>query len=1774
MADGQVFRIEIPVEVTSKADTGQLRQVETTIQRTAAQLEKIASSGDKAFGKIASSASSAASSMQQVDSAAEKSADAIEEISDSTEEIEGAADGAAESVGEIGDAAKEAGNAAKDAGSSAKDAFNDAGQSADKFSQRMEKSNKSLRQMFGEKLKMTFEAIDKISPIVKDITSKVKSFAGKVWKVTLKAVDLVTAPFRALKNMIMSPITMTLSIAGIGLGASSFYQTFTDFTTGMSNVKALSGATDEEFRQLTATAADLGATTKFTAAQASEGMQYLAMAGWETSEIIAGMPGLLQLAAAGATDLGTAADIVSDVMTAMGMDASEATRAADIFAKTATSTNTTISNMGETLKYAAPIAHSFGLSLEEVSTITGMMANAGIKGSQAGTAIRSSLLAMASPSTEAAKAMSKLGLSFADSEGKMKDMKTIVRDLQTAFSGLSEQEKLAYADDIFGKYASSGWLGVINQGAEAYDKLYDSILNSKGAAQEMADIQLDNLQGDVTLLQSAVDGMKVSLMDKINPFLREGVQWITSKIPEITEMLGNLIDIGISKARQLKDYISDVFSSDEMQNADSLADKLFIAWDKIIAQPFGEWWNASGRDFVLSIVNKVGTTFGEVIHGVITGIFAALKGEEIDFEGLNLTGIAKAGAEAAKEYVTSFVQGLNAGGILGEMPGGLKAGLIGFGALKVGTGIYKGYKEVTALGAALKILKGGAAAAAPAMTTMATATSSATASAAGGASAFGGLGTALAAIPGWGWAALAVLAAVGIGLKLHADAQERERQELLHLSDDVDEAADRYVASAKKAQEVRGTFDQIHEIEITIEEGGKNEETVQNVRETIDSITDRTVWLEARLANTTLTPDEIEAYEQELETVRDRKAYLEAALAEGTLTSRQVEAYQAELDVLTGREVELEAALAEGTLTVSDIEKYQAELDELHGNKVELEAVLTKNGYNIAEVAMIEAQVDRFQEGQKRATLMIANHSDLTPAQIQDYVTRLGQIATKKAKLEVMLAGASLTPDEITEYKTRLGEIKTAKANIEIKMAEGKDSMTPDEWNQLVSEYTALTDEEAKISLMIDGSELDTTQVEDLKTQIDELQTEASNIMLQISENSDMDENDINELAQLFQDFGDMNVLLNFGLSAGSLTKEDLEQYNQQLENLYGNLSDLTGGAFSQEDIASGAVTQEQVEDYVLADAAANREELAETIQTAEYKLPDAIAMRDQYRGSYEEKETDIANATTALSDLKIMQREVDALEAQNRMQLEQLRNGDLSWEGYEAWQNDTYLPALEGFNEKWERDIVPNLTTSEGYNMTGLEGPQTTFDFEEAGGYATAIYDLESYLADETPVLEQRRGDYEQQNDALVGLYEGKKTLLAADNFGSDVRYAGNSIEEMAAQYATLDEAGRQMFENALMGLSELNASTDYITDEEKTNTESITQMAMQSVEAQANTDIIGDVQKRLMDMSNTYERLTDAGREAWDTGNLERLNSELADLNLDPLESLDTSNIEALQGALDALGLDVDLSQYTDMGEALNAAQEAISGMDTEAIQGLNFDAAASSLELLGGNADDARGKVAEAQAAIDELNARTADSAATSVSGVGSKASAAKRNVDEVSSAVDALDGKTADVTINVHQNGSTNVSVPHATGGIFNSAHVGLVAEDGPEAIIPLGAKRRDRGLDLWMEAGRMLGISAYAEGGILGPYAGTFASLPEDSWDDDGGGSGDYKPSLNGGGEGNVIQVTVDVNPEYKIDGTGGDADAILEAIRSHQNELAELLGAAMADQLEDIITNM
>ena len=315
-----------------------------------------------------------------------------------------------------------------------------------------------------------------------------------------------------------------------------------DFDSQMSTVAAISGATGEEFEILRAKAQEMGATTAFSATESAQAMEYMAMAGWKTTDITNGLAGVMNLAAASGEDLATTSDIVTDAMTAFGMSADQSTYFADVLAQTATNANTNVGMMGETFKYVAPLAGAMGYNIEDMSAAIGLMANAGIKGSQSGTSLRNIITNLASPTDTVAGAMDDLGISLTDSDGKTKSFGETLSDLRISFADLNEVQKTQYASAIAGKEGMSGLLALINSSDEDFDKLTDSIKNCTGASEKMAEIRLDNLEGDVTLFKSALEGAQIAISDKLTPVLRNLVKKATDAIPRIQKKITSIFD--------------------------------------------------------------------------------------------------------------------------------------------------------------------------------------------------------------------------------------------------------------------------------------------------------------------------------------------------------------------------------------------------------------------------------------------------------------------------------------------------------------------------------------------------------------------------------------------------------------------------------------------------------------------------------------------------------------------------------------------------------------------------------------------------------------------------------------------------------------------------------------------------------------------------------------------------------------------------------------------------------------------------------------------------------------------------------------------------------------------------------------------------------------------------------------------------------------------------------------------------------------------------------
>lgn len=311
----------------------------------------------------------------------------------------------------------------------------------------------------------------------------------------------------------------------------------TSFQSTMSEVQAISGATADQMAILSDKAKEMGKKTAFSATQAGEAFSYMAMAGWETEDMLSGIEGVMNLAAASGEDLATTSDIVTDALTAFGMSAAQSGEFADILAATSSKANTNVAMLGESFKYVAPVAGALGYSAKDTSIALGLMANAGIKAGQAGTSLRSALSRMVKPTKEAASLMDDYGISLTKSDGTMKTMGEVMDDLRTSMGGLSEAEQSQAAAAIFGQEAMSGMLAIINASEDDYKKLTDAIYESEGAAKKMAEIRLDNLSGQFELMKSAAEGFGLTVFESIAGPMTNLVTAGTDAINGLTEAL-------------------------------------------------------------------------------------------------------------------------------------------------------------------------------------------------------------------------------------------------------------------------------------------------------------------------------------------------------------------------------------------------------------------------------------------------------------------------------------------------------------------------------------------------------------------------------------------------------------------------------------------------------------------------------------------------------------------------------------------------------------------------------------------------------------------------------------------------------------------------------------------------------------------------------------------------------------------------------------------------------------------------------------------------------------------------------------------------------------------------------------------------------------------------------------------------------------------------------------------------------------------------------------
>lgn len=410
----------------------------------------------------------------------------------------------------------------------------------------------------GRVISTAFRFIDEFTKPSKTAIDSLNKMANNIKK---SAKEIQNAG-KAISN-VGSTMTksITLPITGI---ATAAVKTAADFEASMSKVGAISGAvaddeisgiikkaeemglsfkegadtTETAINILKAKAQQMGATTAFSASESAEAMQYMAMAGWKTADMMDGIAGIMNLAAASGEDLAATSDIVTDGLTAFRMSAKESGRFADVMAAASSNANTNVALMGESFKYCASTAGAMGYSIEDISVAIGIMGNAGIKGSMAGTTLKNTIANLADPTDAQAKVMKKLGISLTDSNGNMKSFAEVMNNLRSSFSGLSETEQAAAATTLAGKQSMAGLLTIINASTKDFDKLTAAINGASGTAGKMAEKMLDNLNGQLTLLKSAIEGIAISIGSKLLPYVKKAVEWIQ----KVAEYINNLSD--------------------------------------------------------------------------------------------------------------------------------------------------------------------------------------------------------------------------------------------------------------------------------------------------------------------------------------------------------------------------------------------------------------------------------------------------------------------------------------------------------------------------------------------------------------------------------------------------------------------------------------------------------------------------------------------------------------------------------------------------------------------------------------------------------------------------------------------------------------------------------------------------------------------------------------------------------------------------------------------------------------------------------------------------------------------------------------------------------------------------------------------------------------------------------------------------------------------------------------------------------------------------------
>lgn len=1651
----KVIKIEIPIE--TKDNTGQV----------------VDSISEKMEG-LDSAAKKAQKSMENTVNSANKAAKGFENASKSVSGFE-------KSVGS---------------------GFDAASKKASGFEKSVNQTKKSLLAMLKEKYQILLEAKDRITPTVKQAITYVKSLTSKAWKVTLKAVDLVTSPVRRVFGLLQSPLVAAGVTISAGAGIADTVKTYADFEAAMSEVKAISGATSEEFAQLTEKANQMGAVTKFTASESAEAFKYMAQAGWDAKEMMDGIEGLMSLAAASGEDLGTTSDIVTDALTAFGMSAKESGRFADVMAMAANATNTDVAKMGDTFKYVAPVAGALGYSIEDTAVAIGLMANNGIKASQAGTSLRSLLTNLTHPVGQAEDAINDLGISITNADGSVKPLSQTLQELRSKFSALSEAERAQYAAMLAGQEGMSGLLAIVNASDQDFADLTEQINNSSGAAQEMADIMMDNLSGKFELFTGALDSMKMSLGEKFKPYLMEALDWLTDKVPDVENALLTAMNSFDRFVEQTKSKIDEFTATDEWQNAD-LFGKISIAWDELVAEPFSDWWNGSGKVKVAGVARDIGVGIGTAIS---TGIMALM--------GIDVSSVVDEGSSIGRQFAEGFTEGMNGVSIAGALgtlltgslssaakllPGGEAPDItslmsavalakvagpifsLGSGVFKAGKGIYK-----SATGGVLKSIIGSASVA-DELAGVGTMT---------GTGLVGGLAKIGANLGG------ASIASTGTGLALAGGGAVAGG--LIGGAALISSGFDAYDAyKAYKKGDVEKAKASATSAGLTA--GG--------------ALTGAAIGTAILPGVGTLIGAGIGGLAGWFGGNKVKEDYEEAAAAAENLEQKSKYALEgAKFD-----SQELKEAFDDTNVSA---EQFGAMMQEATSNKI-------RDSFGDIKLSMKEIQEAAEQ-------IVFADQAEALNKFSAAAETADNSLATLQSSFQTM--------DKLN-WKASLG-------------------MTLDEGD--ISEYISAVD------AMIESSK---QYLEDKHYEA----TAAIDLLIEPGNETDM----TTGLNQMYSDMqskieslgSDLKAKVNVALEDGVITLDE----QAEITNLQNQIADITNQISQAETEASFQSLKIKYSGVSL-----DADSFASLVSEIQANVQDAASQYD------EALQVSLTNLNLQLQNGAISQEQFDEqLQALTEGYQAKITDLSVRVESFELQSiADSFGSELDGILPDLEGSVAERLGTAMHNAMAnGIDATKWSMEGEGLQSAIEAL-DLDGLEATTQSAVAEMMGQVarslpEQMTSALEGT-------------GVDMSESVNNLVKSGIENADFAEAGAVMNQK----LGESLIPTD-MSESSAGLQEGLQSSLMASVENVDLTDAGVLMNQKLgeamssVDMSESDTGIQD-GLQSSLTASLENIDlTEVGGMMNQKLgeamASVDMSESgaglqEGIQNSLIAALEGIDLSESaqiinTSIVTALSSTEgidmssftSALQSSITSSIEGLDYSGVTTAVGTGISNAITAT--MGTIQGAIDSLYSNVASAINTAFSAGFSTTTTVTITANY------RLANPSATISFSGGGSGTATVSgsiSSHANGGFAYGPELTWWGEDGPEVIIPLGSKRRQRGLELWAQAGEMLGVGKHADGGFIGSSGSSdkniwenTESLSEPISESDSGTS-DVSTVIESerNSDTKEVNLSVTVNPQFVISSTSQREDDILQIIKMHMKELADDLGGELADRLGEVFSNM